>query len=499
MCYRRFNCYPGARVDSETPLYQLNIPEVYETWTFSTNYPEWKEIQAYFDHVDKVLGLRKDTAFETVVVSAVFDEKVGRWTVKTADGRTATAKFFIGAAGFAAKRYVPEYKGLDKFKGTIHHSSFWPAEDVDVQGKKVIVVGTGASGVQISQEWGPKVKEMNVFMRTPNLALPMRRRPMSVEEQKALLPSYPAIFELREHCFAGWLYEWVERNTFDDSPEEREAVFESLWKRGGFAFWLGNYKDSLFNGLANREAYNFWAKKQRQRITNPVKRDLLCPLEPPHPFGVKRPCLEQNFYEVLDQDNVNIVDISAASGNSILEFTETGIKTTDGKHYEADVIALATGFETANGSLPNMGLQSIHGTTLEEDWKASTTAYLGVTISGYPNFFYTYGPQAPGLLANGPTAVEVQGRWIRDCIQMITRQGLKYINPEKQAELGWKDRVNAVGATSLFPEVKSSTYMGGNVPGRAREMVFYGDGIRKYREEIRDTLTGWTGFQTVMA
>jgi cation diffusion facilitator CzcD-associated flavoprotein CzcO len=148
--------------------------------------------------------------------------------------------------------------------------------------------GTGASGVQIAQEWGPKVKELTLFQRTPNLALPMGKRDMTKEEQVALRSTYPQLFDLRERCFAGFLYDFYEHNTFDDTPEEREAFFESLWKRQGFALWLGGYKDYLFDMKANREAYNFWAKKQRQRIKNPKKRDLLCPLEPPHAFGISK-------------------------------------------------------------------------------------------------------------------------------------------------------------------------------------------------------------------
>lgn len=138
---RRWNCYPGARVDSEVPIYQLNIPEVYNTWSFTTNYPDWKELQAYFDHVDKVCNLSKDAAFETVVTSAEFDQAAAKWTVKTADGRTARTRFLIVAAGFAAKRYIPDYKGIENYKGVVHHSSFWPLEDVDVKGKKVAVIG----------------------------------------------------------------------------------------------------------------------------------------------------------------------------------------------------------------------------------------------------------------------------------------------------------------------------------------------------------------------
>jgi len=347
----------GARVDSEVPIYQLAIPEVYKTWTWTTNYPDYHELQAYFDHVDKVCGLSKDCAFGSVVTSAEFDKDVGKWVVKTSDGRTAKCKYLIIAAGFAAKRYIPDYPSMDKFKGIMHHSSFWPPEGVDVSGKKVAVIGTGASGVQMIQEWGPQVEQLTVFQRTPNLALPMGKRDLTKEEQQALYPVYDEMLRMREKNFAGFTYDFEERNTFEDSPEEREALYERLWKKAGFGLWLGAHKDYLFDMKANRCVYDFWRRKQMTRIKNPEKREMLCPAEPPHAFGIKRPCLEQNFYEVLDRDNVSIVDISTKSGNEIAEFTETGIKTKDGTHHEFDVIALATGFDITTGGMTNVSIR----------------------------------------------------------------------------------------------------------------------------------------------
>lgn len=492
----RWNIYPGARVDSEVPIYELSIPEVWKDWTWSTNYPNYQELQQYFDHVDKVLNLSKDCSFETVVTGAEFDEGSGKWTVTTADKRTTKCKFLIVAAGFAAKRYIPDFKNLDKFKGAIHHSSFWPADGVDVRGKRCAVIGTGASGVQISQEWGPVASDLKVFQRTPNLAVPMGRRDLTAEEQNRLKPNYPEMFEFRERCFGGFAFDLDEKNTFDVPTEEREAFYQRLWDHGGFPFWLGNYKDYLFDMTANREAYNFWAKKQRARIHDPRKRDLLCPLEPPHPFGVKRPCLEQNYYEQFNRPNVDIVDISEKSGNSIAEFTETGIKTTDGKHYKLDVIAIATGFDITTGGMTNMGLKSIHGTTLDDEWKKAAYTYLGTTVSGYPNMFHLYGPQGPTLLSNGPTSVEVQGRWIRDVINMIQAQGLKYIDPTEEATMEWKNHINELSDISLFPTTKS-TYMGGSLPGKAFEQTCYAGGLARYKEEIRGALPGWKGFRTV--
>lgn len=492
----RWNCYPGAGVDSEIPEYQLSIPETYKDWTWSTNYPDYAELRAYFDHCDKVLGIKKETAFNSVVVDAQFHTGEGRWYIKTADGRTAKAKYFIVAAGFAAKRYVPEeFTGINNFKGVIHHSSFWPDLNIDVTGKKCAIIGTGASGVQITQAWGPRAGELKVFQRTPNLAVPMRKRSLTVEEQQEAKVNYPELFRYRERCFGGFLYSFSERSTFDDNKEEREAFFQKLWDDGGFRYWLGNYKDYLYDQKANREVYNFWAKNVRARIGDPKLRDLLAPLEPPHPFGVKRPCLEMNYYEQFNRPNVDVVNIK---NNPIVGFTSDGIKLKDGTIHEFDVICIATGFDITTGGMTSMGLKSIHGATLHEQWKKAAVTYLGTTIAGYPNMFHLYGPHGPTLLSNGPTSVEVQGRWIVDAIKQIKRQGLKYVDPTDEASAEWKKRINELSDKSLFPTTKS-TYMGGSMPGKAFEQVNYAGGLPAYADEIRAKLPAFDGFVKVKA
>ncbi|EME81076.1 uncharacterized protein MYCFIDRAFT_27132 [Pseudocercospora fijiensis CIRAD86] len=493
----RWNIYPGARVDSPVPIYELAIPEVYKDWHWSTNYPSWHELQAYFDHLDKTLELSKDSAFETVVVSAEFDKDEGKWTVKSQDGRTAKARFLIVAAGFSAKRYIPDVPGLDTFKGEIHHSSFWPTEGVEYKGKKVAVIGTGASGVQLIQEMGPVAEQLTVYQRTPNLALPMGRRDLTKEEQDRLKPDYPYIHAMREKSFSGFHYDLCERNAFQDSPEEREEFLDGLWKQQGFALWLAGYKDYLFDEKVNRESYNYWHKQQSKRVKNEEKKKVLFPKEPPHPFGVKRPSLEQNYYEVLDRDNVRIVNINEKNGTPIERFTEKGI-VANGEEIEFDIIALATGFDVVTGGMTSMGLKSINGTYLSDEWKDGANTYLGTTISGYPNLFHLYGPHGPTLLSNGPTAVEIQTRWIRDAIKLINRENLKYINPTKEASDAWKQRIQDLAAPTLFPTTRS-TYMGGTVPGKKFEMTCYAGGVDAYGPEIRKALQGWQGFETVKA
>lgn len=217
-------------------------------------------------------------AFNSHVTGAQFDKASARWTVETDDGRIAKAKYLLLATGFAAKRHYPDWKSLDQFKGDIHHSSFWPDSGVPVKGKRVAVVGTGSTGVQIAQETANQGAFVTVFQRTPNLALPMQQKPLTQDEQERKKKVYPDVYQHRMTTFAGFQYDFLQKNTFDDSPEEREAFYERLYSNGGFEFWIANYKDLLFDAKANRAAYDFWAKKARARITDPKKREILVSL-----------------------------------------------------------------------------------------------------------------------------------------------------------------------------------------------------------------------------
>ncbi|KAF4469809.1 steroid monooxygenase [Fusarium albosuccineum] len=491
----RWNCYPGAGVDSEVPEYEFSWPEVWKTWNWPNNYPNYQNLRDYFDHVDKVIDVKKDTAFNTVVVSGQFDTKSGRWVINTADGRVARPKYLVLGTGFAAKRYIPPWQGMDKFKGVIHHSSFWPDEKVQVKGKRCAIIGTGATGVQITQAWGPEAGELKVFQRTPNLAVPMRKRDLTVEEQERAKAFYPELFRYREDNFAGFLYDWDEKNTFDVTPEEREEFYEKIWKDGGFRYWVALYKDNLFNAEANKESYKFWAKKTRARIGDPRLRELLAPEKMPHFFGVKRPCLEYDYYEQFNRPSVDIVDTKS---NPIKEFNETGITLQDGTHHEFDVIAVATGFDVVTGVMTQLGLKSINNTELEKEWKTGAKTYLGTTTAGYPNMFHIYGPQGPTLLSNGPTSVEVQGRWIVDAIDKMQHNNIKYINPKQQAADEWKKHIVELNDRSLFPTTRS-TYMGGSIPDKVYEPVCYSNGIPAYKREIRAALDSMEGFEVVKA
>ncbi|KAJ5805349.1 hypothetical protein N7474_011236 [Penicillium riverlandense] len=456
------NVYPGARVDCPTPVYAFDIEKVYRDWKWSQAYPSQQELQAYFRHVDQALS---------------------RWTVKTDDGKTVTGKYLIPAVGFADKQYVPAWKGLDSFQGTIYHTSLWPHDGVDVRGKRVAVIGTGATGVQIIQEWAKEAAETLVFQRTPNLALPMKQKSLDSAAQSQMLVETREMFNSCQSTFGGMPHADSTKAFSDYSSVECEKMLGELYDKGGFHFW-GGLADLLVNTEANRFAYGVWAKRVRARVHDPVKRDLLAPLEPPHPWGTKRPSLEQNYYEQFNKPNVHIVDTQA---HPIMELTPKGIITDDQKLYEVDVIAIATGFDSSTGTLAKMGLQDLDGVDLALRWREGILSFLGMTVPGFPNMFLPYSIQCPTPLTNGPVFIKHQAKWIQDMIRKMETTGIHCIDPSQKAAQAWREEVLEIAGMTLFPQAKS-WYQGANIPGKHIEQMYYLGGVPMYLKKCSAAL-----------
>ncbi|KAK9378727.1 FAD/NAD(P)-binding domain-protein [Kockiozyma suomiensis] len=483
-----WNRYPGARVDSDIPVYELSIPEVYSTWSWSERFPDWRELQEYFKHVDKVLEISKDTDFETCVTDATWDEKTQTWDVRASNGKRARAQFFLPCIGFASKNFTPDFKGLTNYKGEVHHSSEWPEDGVDMTNRKIALIGTGSTGVQIAQEAGEVCKELLVFQRTPNLVLPMHQK--KFDPSLSDKSTYPEFYKHRLTTFAGFGFDFVARDTTDDTPEEREKFYQSLFDLGGFNFWVATYRDLFFNLESNSIAYDFWRRKAHERIKDPRKAEILAPKIAPHPFGTKRPSLEQNYFEQFNKPNVDVVDIN---DEPLVEFTETGLKTTKNE-YQFDLLILATGFDAVTGSFKTINIRGIHGVKLVDKWANGTSTFLGLSVSGFPNMFYTYGPQAPTAFSNGPTCAEVQSDFIVSIIRSMRERGLRSIDADPKAEAEYAKNINESAAESLFPLAKS-WYMGANIPGKPIEMLNYIKGIPAYRGLLDESeQNGWKGF-----
>lgn len=336
---------------------QFTSPNLYEDFDYTERFPSRDEVLRYFRHLDEKLDLSKDIQFNTTVESAKFHPDDNKWLINCSNTQTnanskVSAKYFILCTGSAWKLHVPKIPGLDKFKGTVYHTSRWEGEQNASQfgSKQIAVIGTGASGVQVVQELGHKLNtdgKLVVYQRTPNLALPMKQCLVQGSTNLPKKSDFPAIYKETRNNYAGIDYDSIPRNALDDNQEERRALYEKLWSKGGFPFWVGSYQDVLFNKDANATAYQFWAEKTRERIQDERKKDILAPLVPPHAFGTKRPSLEQNYYEVFNKDNVDVVDIRK---DPILEITKNGIRTENGGETEFDVIVFATGFDGITGN-----------------------------------------------------------------------------------------------------------------------------------------------------
>jgi cation diffusion facilitator CzcD-associated flavoprotein CzcO len=485
-----WNCYPGARVDSPGPIYQYSRDDVWRKWQFSELYPSWQELRDYFRYVDEKLGLSRDIRFNRRVNEAQFDPAHNHWIVRSSDGSVASARYLVLCTGISTKPYIPDLPGLNDFGGERHHTALWPQQGLDMHGKRVGVIGTGASGVQVAQEAAGTAAHLTVFQRTPNMALPMRQKKLDDNTVRRMKEKYPEMFDRRTKTFAGFDYDVLAKSALEVSDDERQATFERLWEIGGFAPWIGSFSDILLNEEANRAAYKFWHDKTRARINDPVVAEILAPTEPIHPFGVKRPSLEQNFYEIFNQPNVKLVDLRSTP---IERVTRSGIKTAAGE-YELDVLVLATGFDAVTGGLTSIDIRGTQGETLKEKWVKGVRAHLGMAVAGFPNLLFVYGPQSPNAFCNGPTCAELQGDWIARLLDHLRQRNYTRVEATVSAEEAWRAQVLAVADTTLFPRA-DSWYFGANVPGKRREMLAFAGGLPAYMAKCRESAErGYEGF-----
>lgn len=485
-----WNCYPGARVDTHVPNYEFSDPSLWQDWRWSERFPGWQELRRYFAHVDIKLGLSKDIDFDTRVTGARFDDDARQWVVK-ANGRETRARFLIACTGFAAKAHIPDFPGLHEFEGDCHHTGHWPQAGLDLAGQRVGVIGTGASGVQVIEQAAKVAQYLSVFQRTPMLALAMQQQHYRDGDGPMAKADYPQNFR-RRRAARGGIADIVQddRSAVDVPAAEREDIFEAAWNKGGFHFWSGTFADVLVNAESNRYAYEFWRNKTLTRLKDPHIARLLAPEQPPHPFGTKRPSLEQTYYDVFAQNNVTLVDVRE---NPIEAVTKQGVKTASGQ-YDLDVLVLATGFDSGTGGLTQIDIRGTRGTSLASTWSHGVKTHLGLSVPGFPNLLILYGPQSPTAFWNGPSSAEIQGEWVVNCLQYLRTQGLTRIEPTNAAADDWARHIQQIANGSLLP-LANSWYMGANIPGKHRELLFH-PGAVDYMQRCNDcAANGYQGFE----
>jgi len=461
------NRYPGARVDCHVPNYEYSMPEIWQDWNWGERFPGREELIAYFDHVDSVWDLSPDVDLNTQITSAHFDDDAGRWHLATADDRGYRCQWLVMCTGFGSAPYVPDLPGLDDFGGDCHHTARWPLEGLALEGKRVGIIGTGASGVQVAQEAAGVAAELTILQRNPNYALPMEQRSLSVDEQTAAKHNYAEVFRVR-NAPPGSFHDMNRdnRRALAVTEEERLAVFEDRWAKGGFHFWVGAFKDTLSDHESNRLSYNFWRDKTRGRIADQSLHESLAPTDPPYPFGTKRPSLEQNFYDIFDQANVHLVDLKQ---DPLIAVTETGVQTESG-HVDLDVLVLATGFDANTGGFTRMDFRGANGLLIADAWADGVDTHIGIAAPGFPNMLMLYGPQSAASFCNGPVCAELQGDWIVDLLAHLRASGLSRFDTKNENAEQWSEVMAAAADMTLFGKA-DSWYMGANIPGKRRQLL----------------------------
>ncbi|MGI4802973.1 MAG: flavin-containing monooxygenase [Janthinobacterium lividum] len=477
-----WNRYPGARFDSESYSYAYSFSEdLLQDWDWSEHFAPQAETLRYLQHVTDRFDLRRHIDFDSLVQDARFDPASQRWTITTAHGTCYTTRYFILAIGSLTVPQFPRIPGVDRFAGESHHTARWPTSPVSFEGKRVAVIGTGATGVQTIQEVAKTASHLTVFQRTPNFCVPLNNSKIAAEEQAGLKTGYPAIFE-RCRQTSGWFIHHPDpRSVFDVPEAEREVFFEARYGEPGLSLWQANFRDIMTDPKANAIITEFVSRKIRARVNDPAVAEKLIPKN--HGFGTRRVPLETRYYEVYNQPNVTLVDLLATP---IKQITETGIQASSGFH-ELDMIIYATGFDAITGSFDRMNISGVDGQTLRAKWEEGPESFLGLMVSGFPNMFMPGGPLS--AVGNFPRALEYHVDWITDLVQFMAKRGLGVADAKPQAEREWTDHAREVATVLLGSQVDSwMTGVNTNKEGRqVRVASIYrggGEAFRKKSEAV---------------
>ncbi len=481
-----WNRYPGALSDTETYLYCYSFDkDLLRDWNWNTRYVNQPQILSYLEHVTDRFDLRRSIQFNTGITGAYFDEATHLWHVKTDTGEAFTARFMVTALGLLSATNLPNIKGRDSFKGELHHTGAFP-KDAQFAGKRVGVIGTGSTGLQVNTAIAGQVAHLTVFQRSPQYSVPVGNGPVDAAEVAEVKANYDQIWSDVRASMVAFGFKESTIATMSVSPEKREEIFEKAWQDGGgFRYMFATFNDIAINAEANEEACKFIRRKIASIVKDPETARKLTPTD----YYARRPLCDGGYYEIFNQDNVALVDIKA---NPIDEITPEGIRTADGVLHELDMIIFATGFDAVDGSYVKLDLRGRNGVTIQDHWKNGPTSYLGMTVTGFPNMFMVLGPYGP--FTNLPPSIETQVEWISDTIRDVLKSGKTLAEATPAAETSWVSHCNDIAKDSLFSKVDSWIF-GANIPGKTNTLMFYFGGIGGYRQELHKVTSGqYEGF-----
>jgi cyclohexanone monooxygenase len=483
-----WNRYPGARCDTESMDYSYSFSdELQQEWRWTERYAGQAEILRYIEHVADRFDLRRDVQLRTRVTAAHFDEATGRWRIQTERGERVSAAFCVMAVGCLSAAQLPEIEGRASFAGRWYHTGHWPHEGVDFAGQRVGVIGTGSSAIQAIPIIARQAARLFVFQRTPNFSLPARNAPLDPAAERTMKANYAEHRRRARESRTGMLLEPNDQPALSASPEERRNQYEARWARGGFGL-MAAFSDLGTNRDANETAAEFVRAKIRQTVHDPAVADALSPRD--HPIGTKRICVDTDYFETFNRENVTLVDLRKQPIEAI---TPTGLRTRDAA-YELDSLVFATGFDAMTGPLLRIDVRGRGGLALKEKWAAGPRTYLGVATAGFPNLFTITGPGSPSVLSNMIVSIEQHVDWIADCLAYLRQHGLSTIEATAEAEERWGAHVEAAANATLHP-LANSWYVGANVPGKPRVFMPYIGGVGAYRRTCDEVAAnGYAGF-----
>ncbi|WP_342725675.1 NAD(P)/FAD-dependent oxidoreductase [Bradyrhizobium sp. B097] len=486
-----WNRYPGARFDSEGHTYQyLFSEELYKGWSWSERFPGQPEIERWLNYVADRLDLRKDIQFGTTVKSAHFNETTQRWLVTTDQGDVIDAQFLVTCCGMLSAPHV-SFPGQETFKGELFHTARWPKGPIELAGKRVGVVGNGATGIQVIQSIAGEVGHLKVFIRTPQYIIPMKNPKWDAADAEAYKSKFKFLTERLPKTFTGFEFDF-EHAWADLTPQQRRQVIEDCWNDGSLKLWVSSFAELFFDEAINAEITEFVREKMRERIKDPKLCEQLIPSD--YGFGTHRVPLESNFLEAFHRPNVEIVSVK---NNPIARITPEGIQTADGTVHAFDVIILATGFDAGTGALTRIDIRGREGRSLKDDWGRDIRTTMGLQVHGYPNLFTTAVPLAPSAaLCNMTTCLQQQVEWIADCIKYLRGKNLNVIEPTRDAEDQWVTHHDETANATLIAKT-NSWYLGSNVEGKPRRVLSYCGGVGTYRQKCDEVAaSGYQGFAT---
>ena len=484
-----WNRYPGARTDSQSWVYGFAMPEIRNEWRWNEKFSTQPQTQGYLRLIADKFDLRKDIKFSTRVTAASYDEDANVWTITTDDGASTTCRFFIMATGQLSLPYLPDFPGQESFTGDWYQTQNWPKDGVDFTGKRVAVIGTGATAVQVIPLVAQEADQLIVFQRTPNYVLPSRNDALSDVDVNAIRRNFDEIFaRARQQAFGMDIPPAAGRVLADCTPAEAQQVLERGWEYGGFRFLFETFDDIITNKETNDLAAEFIRNKIRSIVTDPETAELLCPKD--YALAHKRPPLGHYYYETFNRPNVKLVDVS----QDPITVTEHGLQVGE-ETYEVDAVITATGYDAITGTIDQIDITGLGGAKLKNKWTDGPRTHVGMTVDEFPNMFMIAGPQTP--FANIPVVSEVCAEWVGDVLREMHRRDANRVEARPEAVDKFTALNEAViDATVLRDGGKHSWYLGTNIPGKPAKAVMWLGGVGGFRDVVdADTAEGYAGLK----